>query len=411
MTFPYVARVLLARVNRGDPANEIPLDEIPEPFQQIARDACHETNRSDAIKQSAQANGIDPDELITAILATSPDAPITPNLFKLSELGEYAAPDWLIKDIYQIPSLNIFYGESGGGKTWMLLEQAYRVSRGEDWQGIFTHSVPILIIDTESGKRRITNRVRAIEYGGKLSFGSESYVVTDRMINLNVGALGKQGQEAEEHKQLLKLYIAKTQARFVLIDAFADIAQGADENAAQGVMPTLNTLREIANDCNCAIVCIHHTNRNGSSKGGNYRGSSAIKGAVDVMMQMETVPTADGFIAKLETVKQRDGKPITLYARATFAHVVPDINNPHLTANAFSVACATEQDFDTEARAILEVIATDTVGQKEISDRLEDDGISITSRTLKRKLTRLVKDGALQRQGKTNNVKYWKPTR
>lgn len=375
-------------------------DEYDAAFFENANDAAF-LARDGTLYDVAPNGTMTPRENKAASVA--PEMPF--DLVRVVDLGAYTAPAWIVQDIFQCPSLNVFYGESGGGKTWALLELAFQVSRGEKWLQHTTNSAPVLIVDTESGKRRIKNRIRAIERGAGNAFGQDTFVITDRAINLNLAALGQAGKQAQQHKDLLKAAIESCGANFVIVDAFADIAQGADENAAQGVMPTLTALREISNDCNCAIVCIHHSNRNHSSRGGNYRGSSAIKGAIDCMMEMQTVPDPTGYVAKLETTKQRDGKPVTLYARVAFKEFVDDAD-PFQVVPAFVVKAASESDFDTDARAILDALGMGDKSISQIQVELEAAGVEIKRPTLKYKLARLVKAKAIVRDGDLKNARY-----
>ena len=83
--------------------------------------------------------------------------------------------------------------------------------------------------------------------------------------------------------------ILESHARLVIIDASADIMPGGDENSVQDTQPIFHCLRAIAEEAQCAIIVIHHSNRNGQ-----YRGSSALKGAVDLMLMIHSEKNSDG---------------------------------------------------------------------------------------------------------------------
>jgi hypothetical protein len=72
----------------------------------------------------------------------------------------------------------------------------------------------------------------------------------------------------------------------------------------------------MAEETQAAIIVIHHTN-----KSNGYRGSTAIKGAVDLMLQVEHDKSTD--ILKFETVKARDTEPLNFAARAQFLTMDP----------------------------------------------------------------------------------------
>lgn len=68
----------------------------------------------------------------------------------------------------------------------------------------------------------------------------------------------------------------------IIIDTFAEVAGGMDENKADDTRVALATLRQMARKRNCAVVLFHHTNKYGKT----YRGSSAIRGAVDNLLYL-----------------------------------------------------------------------------------------------------------------------------
>jgi len=100
----------------------------------------------------------------------------------------------------------------------------------------------------------------------------------------------------------------------VLIDAFMDVILGADENSVKDVMPGLAALKKIIEETGVSFFIIHHKTKPSNGNKGNYRGSSAIKGAVDLMLE---ISKSDDSI-KFETTKFRDGEDIDFKAKMFF---------------------------------------------------------------------------------------------
>ena len=100
------------------------------------------------------------------------------------------------------------------------------------------------------------------------------------------------------------------EAGFVLIDSWAAVIAGADENAVSEIQPVLISLRRIAERTGCAIQLIHHTNRNGG-----YRGTTAFKAALDLMMLSERQP---GNVLVYTCQKSRDADVEMFSAKAHF---------------------------------------------------------------------------------------------
>jgi len=109
---------------------------------------------------------------------------------------------------------------------------------------------------------------------------------------------------------ILQTLIEGIGAKLVIIDALTDILSG-DENSKEDTQPVFTQLRRIADRTGAAIILIHHCNR-----AGGYRGSSAIKGAVDLMVKVESEDGQN--IINFFTEKNRDGDPQKWAALATW---------------------------------------------------------------------------------------------
>jgi AAA domain len=104
----------------------------------------------------------------------------------------------------------------------------------------------------------------------------------------------------------LEALIRQTKAGFVIVDALADVTLHADENSVRDMMPAMQNLKILAEHTKTHILVIHHSN-----KAGGYRGSSALKGAVDLMLVVEAAE--GGKVLRFRADKTRDG-PIKPFA-------------------------------------------------------------------------------------------------
>ncbi len=180
------------------------------------------------------------------------------------------------------------YGESGSKKTYAMLSLAVCVNLGKDWLGFKTTKTKVLIIDEESGERRLSRRLGEAIRG---ELGNEN-------INLEYVCRANFKLDDPDDVVLLQSLIEETGAGLVLIDALCDVMSG-DENSKQDTQPIFTALQKIADVTNAAIIVIHHSN-----KTGGYRGSSAIKGAVDLMIEIKS-EQGSSFIS-FKTMKERD---------------------------------------------------------------------------------------------------------
>ena len=209
--------------------------------------------------------------------------------------------DWIVESVFSAGSLSVVVGEPGSKKTWSLLDLSVCVAHGKPWLKFSTQASTVLIVDEESGKRRLDRRLGQVLRGHQADENTPIHYVT-----LNAFDFGNISDVCA-----LKTLILQTGARLVIVDALADVMPGRDENSVKDVQPIFMSLRQLAESTQSAIVVIHHTNKNGK-----YRGSTAIPGAVDLMMQITS--ESSGTSIQMNSVKVRDVEPFRLSAEAHF---------------------------------------------------------------------------------------------
>lgn len=220
-----------------------------------------------------------------------------PDRFKLHTAAEALEPQeptrWIVKDLIEAGNVYAFIGDAGSGKTYMLLDAGVSIANGEKQWGDFEikENCPILLIDEESGDRRIKRRLRYLMNGHSATGDIPLYYVSLARFDI---------RNPEDVNSLYGL-IQQTKAGVVIVDAFMDVMPGADENSVKDVQPGMLALGMVAKTTDCAIFLIHHTN-----KAGGYRGSSAIKGSVDGMFIIEK--KQDSPVVEVQTEKGRDIK-------------------------------------------------------------------------------------------------------
>lgn len=254
-------------------------------------------------------------EVLADINKYKPDIDLT-TLLQSSEIGRsryiirdasYFLSDrpkvgYIVDNLVAEGSVNLWFGQWGSKKTWSAIDLAVCVASGKDWLGMAVKQNNVLIIDEESGDSRLADRIK-LTLNGELA--DEKTPI--KSVSLAQFNLLKQPSDSDE----LVALIAETSARLVIIDALADIMLGGDENAVKDTQPVFACLRKIAEVTNTAIIVIHHAN-----KLGGYRGSSAIAGAIDTMLLIESKQDSD--IITFKTEKMRDGKPMNFAGQANW---------------------------------------------------------------------------------------------
>ena len=214
-------------------------------------------------------------------------------------LENHAPPEYIVDQLFPKGSVSVVPGAPGSFKTMALLSCGVRTAIGEFWIGFSTNKCNVLFVDEESGEQRLSRRLGDVLRG---EFGNaETPIKTISLARFDLRDPGD--------ARLLQDEIERQDAELVIIDALVDIMPGADENLVKDVHPVFMRLRKIAEETGAAIVVIHHTNRSGG-----YRGSSAISGAVDLMLIVES--KKDSTIINFTTEKARDIEPINFAAEA-----------------------------------------------------------------------------------------------
>jgi hypothetical protein len=92
----------------------------------------------------------------------------------------------------------------------------------------------------------------------------------------------------------------------IIFDTFASTFVGGDENSAKDMGLYLSNARRIQQDTGATVLIVHHSGKPSSDgKAKLERGSSALRAAVDTMIEMVTIHLKK----TLRCVKQKDSEP------------------------------------------------------------------------------------------------------
>lgn len=253
----------------------------------------NKSNNNTTSAAGATVRGVDiTDQIFGAfVVPDEPDA-IKPRyeILHAANFFEPQAPiEWTVDGLISDGSVSVVFGEPGCGKTWALFDLAVCVARGDAWLNMATKAGAVLIVDEESGRRRLSRRM------GEVMRGHDAGPDTPVMgVSLAAFDLGN-----DEDIKEIRALIIRNKIKMVIIDALADVMPGRDENAVKDTAPIFLSLRKIAEETQAAIIVIHHSN-----KGGGYRGSSSIKGAIDLLLNVEKKNESNNMTFRTE--KARD---------------------------------------------------------------------------------------------------------
>ena len=192
--------------------------------------------------------------------------------------------------LFELPSVNIVYGQPGGFKSLLVADLAVCVASGLPWLNpapresgaAFPVSPgPAVWLDFDNGKRRTHEHFGALARSRNLPddiplfYYSMPIPWLDSANKTHIAELG----------ELLKSH----GARLVVIDNLGAVTPTVKENDSEIIRPFAH-FRWLAEYTGAAVVVIHHERKsNGfkTRKGENLRGHSGIEAALDLALLVE----------------------------------------------------------------------------------------------------------------------------
>jgi hypothetical protein len=218
-----------------------------------------------------------PEDAVEALLA---------EMLTEEELIERPAPQYLIKGLLNLDSEAWTIGEPGCKKSFVVLDQAAHIVKGEAWRGHKVHQGPVVIIAAE-GAGGMSTRVKAYrqEYG---PIGQGFRMLPRPVQASNAGAWRTLAEACK-----------RIGAVMIVVDTQARVTVGLKENDATDMGIYVEAVRILREHTGACVNTIHHTGRNG----GDARGSSAIDGAQST--ELKVVKTGP-YSGVLKVEKQKD---------------------------------------------------------------------------------------------------------
>ena len=210
------------------------------------------------------------------------------------EIGEMPKPDYLVKGWLERDALAVMFGQPGAGKTFVTIDMALAIARGEVWHGARTRQGRVLYVAAE-GLNGLKRRFRAaVGMDGDLPKGQLAVMSTAVFID-QVEALTE-----------LVAFVDKVGGFDVIVfDTLARSMLG-DENSSQEMGRVIAAAGALKERYGCTVVFVHHSGKD-TAKGA--RGSSALLGAVDTEIE---VKKGEDMIAEVCSTKQKEGEELAV---------------------------------------------------------------------------------------------------
>lgn len=213
-------------------------------------------------------------------------APQTPEQFM-----QRPAPKWLIKGVLPQASLAVVYGASGSGKSFFTFDMCAAIVRGAPWRGArVVQGRGVYVVAEGAGGFR--NRLEAY---------CEQHDVAPADLGMGLIANAPNLMDKLQVNELIVDLKAFGDISFIVMDTYARVMVGGNENDAKDVGMVLAQCAKIHRNTGAMVILVHHS---GKDDGAGARGSSALRAAADVEIQVKGDNKARG----AKVTKQKDGE-------------------------------------------------------------------------------------------------------
>lgn len=218
-------------------------------------------------------------------------APQTPEQFM-----RRPAPKWLIKGVLPQASLAVVYGASGSGKSFFTFDMCAAIVRGEPWRDAqVVQGRGVYVVAEGAGGFR--NRLEAY---------CKHHGVAPEELGMGLIANAPNLMDKAQVDELIVDLKAFGDISFIVMDTYARVMVGGNENDAKDVGLVLAQCSKIYRETGAMVILVHHS---GKDDGAGARGSSALRAAADA----EILVKGDNKTRGAKVTKQKDGEDGTQF--------------------------------------------------------------------------------------------------
>lgn len=235
-------------------------------------------------------------ERFLATCAEPPGAPVfTPR--GLAALLSMPPKQYLIDQVLGAGDVGTLYGQPGSGKTFVIIDMIFAACLGRQWAMRFdvTKRLQVAYCAGEGVSGLPSRFTAAAEFYGvddlpTFTFFDATPQLFDTGAHESVDRFILEWKERQAAGQAEQLDL-------LIVDTLHAATVGADENSAQDMGLVLSLAKRATKELGCAVLLVHHSNKAGTGE----RGSSSLRGAMDVMIEVKQV--AGKFAMSCEKLK------------------------------------------------------------------------------------------------------------
>lgn len=256
-----------------------------------------------------------------AQLEKTPDQPAKPaakprkdgrRAYKASEFASLPKLDWLIEKHFQVGGYACIYGMPGSCKSFIALDQALSIVHGLPYLGKWkTKQAPVVYVCAE-GQEGIRHRIDAWCI-------QNCKPVPDDLIVVPYTFALLRAEEVQAMAEIIGDALGDRKPGAIYFDTLARMFGGGDENSTKDMNTYVEHTASLGRIFQSAVCSVHHT---GKDLGKGARGSIALEGACDTMLQISG--TVEAGSIKVKCYKQKNAAQLPTYSLTPQAVSLPD---------------------------------------------------------------------------------------
>ena len=303
--------------------------------------------------------------------------------------SQSAADRWIWEGYLAAGNVSLLVGLWKAGKTTLLSVLVARFGSGGKLAGLVVRPARVVVVTEE-------DESHWVERADHLGIGNHLYVISRPF----------KGRPTPEHWQgLVESLVARHQSvgfDVLVIDTLASFLPGRSENDAGSMLDMLLSLQALTGR-GVSLLILHHPKKGPAGPGQLARGSGALTGSVDTILELETLTgaTADDRRRRLSAFSRHRSTPHRLVIELTadgkdFVSLGDDLG--HEFEDNWKVLSGVLED------------ATKKLTRAEILAQWPADFFKPSAVELWRWLDRAVKDGRVLMEGtgrRNHTFQYW----
>jgi RecA-family ATPase len=191
----------------------------------------------------------------------------------------------------------VLFGPAGVGKSFVALDLAQSIGLGNSWLSFETTTGSVMYVAAGEGGTGLKYRIRAWKAYNETVPENVAYGLDPVQLH----------KPASVSNFVNGLEDAELQPDLIIFDTLARCSVGIDENSVEGMGTAIQGIDRIRDLTKACVMVVHHSGKPDKEGYSTYRGSTALEGAADTMMQLVRERGSETRLT-LSCTKQKDAQ-------------------------------------------------------------------------------------------------------